>query len=622
MARQKRLCGISGNVGNVAGLPHVKLRFKSLSHQVPRAMAKCMGGSFPVRLAAVLMLMASAVLTAGAETIAWYRFAEGTAGSRIPSSTAIVNYASPGVLDGICGQVDVNGVLSFVDAGYFPYSHGAFPANLGISDPVDRVKHANDRAFYFHTSKWDQWDGVSVIANADQGYGSCVVVPYDSRLALAGSWTVECMFRSAVTNNQGAGFQTILAFRNSSSSSNRYSWHVFTHKDGTIRAEVYPAEGTAIFSKSLNVNAHDGRWHHVALRCSSEGSGTSYKYSLCYDYGQMASASSSAPAYYNPDAALPLVIGCTPGNQYRRWCGWIDEVRISGEHLSIDEFLRPAMYMTNLTSSATACFVTYGEEVTNFWGQIKTGWTNVNLNSTADYGPRAFMSWCAKATAPELDTSERYAATIYGMTAHDTVFQRMEIVDTSSVHQITNGIGYAASLYVDDRVDGVHTVLGDSFTLELFAKAHERPHSRGAYLLHLGAEINKSMMLYALIRGNNALEFGAATNKASETMAVTSFATYPGFCDGKWHHVAITYDRVAQVFSAWVDYELLGKLSGVDFPYQDSAAPLQVGGGYAIDANLKFNGWIDDFRMSRLALSRKEFLSDVKHIVGTQILIR
>ncbi len=76
------------------------------------------------------------------------------------------------------------------------------------------------------------------------------------------------------------------------------------------------------------------------------------------------------------------------------------------------------------------------------------------------------------------------------------------------------------------------------------------------------------------------------------------------------------------MFSAWVDYELLGKLSGVDFPYQDSAAPLQVGGGYAIDANLKFNGWIDDFRMSRLALSRKEFLSDVKHIVGTQILIR
>ena len=577
-------------------------------------MTKQRGGRLTVLLAVV-----SLVFGADAETIAWYRFGEGTPGERVPASTTIQNAANPGVLTGYCRQVDSTGTLSDTDTGYFPIQTNAFPSTLGVTDPVGLTKAANDRTFYFHTSKWDAWNGVSKISNADQGSSSCVIVPYDDALALSDNWTIECFFKSAITNYQSEGFQTILALRNDEGNSGRYSWHIYAHKDGSLRAQVHNyASGTwsQVFEMSSNEGVHDGKWHHVAFRCYSNGQG-GYTYSLCLDYAQIRTQNTSTPIYYNSSAALPLSVGCTPGNQYRRWCGWIDEVRISNTNLDPSKFLHLAKYMPETELPDTACYVNY-DCVTNLWGTQHMSWKSIDLNCTTSYRPSAYINWASVSAKPVFDEVSRPAPVIYAQSDAGGVYSKLSLTNSASIHQPTNGTGYAASLYVDDRVNSAHTVLNGSFTLECYAKADEKPGERGSYLMHLGKTQTSGWMIALYLPKSGNLEFYVATNSAGNYATI---ATHAGFCNGAWHHVALTYDREAQTAAAWVDHKCIRTHSGVDFPYDACAASLQVGGGYGTDSDLKFNGWVDEFRMSRRALSKREFLRDIEP-VGMMLIYR
>ena len=108
----------------------------------------------------------------------------------------------------------------------------------------------------------------------------------------------------------------------------------------------------------------------------------------------------------------------------------------------------------------------------------------------------------------------------------------------------------------------------------------------------------------------------------------TAFASRSGLCDGNWHHVAFVYDRDAHIVKAYVDYVRIGTTANMDIGLGNIDAYhslIQVGGGYGLSSDaydIKFNGWIDEFRLSNRALSKAEFLSSTWRWSGTKVIVR
>jgi len=83
--------------------------------------------------------------------------------------------------------------------------------------------------------------------------------------------------------------------------------------------------------------------------------------------------------------------------------------------------------------------------------------------------------------------------------------------------------------------------------------------------------------------------------------------------DGRWHHLAVTYDFAAQEIKAYVDYSLIrttsmlsGTKKAVGF-YHPSNSPLQIGGN-ANNTTRRHCGEIDEVRISDEVLPPEKFL--------------
>ena len=188
------------------------------------------------------------------------------------------------------------------------------------------------------------------------------------------------------------------------------------------------------------------------------------------------------------------------------------------------------------------------------------------------------------------------------------------------MHFATNGSGLSASLFIDDRKNGTHTVLGGSFTIELFARAVEPPNQKTSYRRpYIFCYGNRAFYIELAKAENGTVMFGKGD---------TTFAMQTGFCDGNWHHLAFVYDRPAQMVKSYVDYTRIGTSTNVDIDLGGIDAYhslIQFCGGYGLTSDaydIKFNGWLDEVRLSNRALSRSEFLSSAKRRFGTMIIIR
>ena len=551
----------------------------------------------------LLMIGAAAMLLvplAKGETIAWYRFNEGTIGDRVGSSVTIENSANPGHLTGKCQYQDnASGALfDSEDDAQLPICTNAFPNGIGLV--ASAAKYANERALFFHTAWWD--------ANHNNDYaetrnGSGVSVQWSSDFALS-AFTAECFFKSSITNRQSSGNQTLVVMPGSTMEA--ISWSILVQNDGKLLAQMNSPSGFKQVSSSNNMSAHDGKWHHAAI--TFDGS----TLRLYFDYAAAGSVSVDS-AVYNDSTTLPLGIGCWPGKvSFRKWVGFIDEVRISDTVLSSTEFLHKAAYLPAADTADTACYVPfdYASLATLDGFAAESGLTDVNAGG---YGAvTAKFTWHTTAgTAPTIETSTLPYSTLYGATFGNT-WSYMSVTNTSSLYLTPgNTAGYSASLLVNDIVNNAHTVFNGSFTIEFFAKVPSAP-SGNKFLMNLGRTLANSSLLYVWIpSGSTTLDFMMLPSGGS-AVKVGSYAV-TDFCNDQWHHLAISYDRSTLTATAFVDYRVVGSVTNLDFDYaltlSDSPAALQVNSAYGW-RNLGFDGcWIDEFRLSRRALSRKELLA-------------
>ena len=182
--------------------------------------------------AAALALAVTGASAANGSIIAWYRFNEGTFGSKVGSSVTIENSANPGVLTGKCQIRKSEAVMEdSTDGDYLPIATNAFPSGVGILEGGSGVKYANEHSLYFRNAcaTWSY--------NTDTGNGSCVTVPRSAALAPS-SFTVECFFKSIVGSGTTQGSLQFLAVLPG-------SWRLAVQSDGKLWGEVTTTAGTA-----------------------------------------------------------------------------------------------------------------------------------------------------------------------------------------------------------------------------------------------------------------------------------------------------------------------------------------------------------------------------------------
>ena len=528
------------------------------------------------------------------ETIAWYRFNEGTIGDRVGSSVTIENSANPGHLTGKCQQIDTSGVFSDTDTGYMPISTNAFPDGVGVS--AASAKHTNEQAFFFHNANYDSSHASTTV---NYSMSSAVTVAHDADLELS-SFTVELFFKSAVGNGQSNGDQALVVMPNTA----WLAWAIMVTKDGAISGQFYNTASYTLAHAAAGAN--DGRWHHVAM--SYDGATTTA--TLYFDYAQVGSRTIPGGLVYNSDK--PLSFGCMPGRGDRKYVGFIDEVRISDAVLPATGFLHKAAYIPAVDTANTACYVPFDYVSFSDLNDFSTESGDADLNASG-YGVTAKLTWSPSAgAAPTVEPSSIPYSTLYGATFAENSWSYMSVTNTSSLY-LTPGstAGYSASLLVNDIVNDAHTVFNGSFTVEFFAKVPSAP-SGIKFLMNLGRTLASGSLLYVwLPSGSTTLDFMMLPNGGS-AVKVGSYAV-ADFCNNQWHHLAISYDRSTLTAKAYVDYKVVGTATNLDFDYaltvSDTPAALQVNSAYGW-RNYGFDGcWIDEFRLSRRALSRKELLA-------------
>ena len=546
-------------------------------------------------------------------TVAWYRFDEGTLGRRVGSSVTIENSANPGRLTGKCQYQD-NGTGALSDSednAQLPIATNAFPIGIGLAAPSGKAP--NGQALFFHTAWWDANHNNN---NADTQNGAGVAVQWDDAFELP-TFTAECFFKSSIANGKAAGNQTLVAMPGATMEA--VAWSILVQNNGQLLAQMNSTSGFKQVSSANNTSAHDGKWHHAAITFD----GTTLR--LYFDYA-LAGSVAAGTTVYNASTTLPLGIGCWPGKPtYRKWVGFIDEVRISDAVLPASGFLHKTAYVPGADTADTVCYVPFDytslENIDGFASESGVADVNACGNGTVT----AKFTWSTSdGTAPAKETGSAMLpyATLYGATFGDS-WSWTSATNTASLY-LTPGkkAGYSASLLVNDIAGDSHTVFSGSFTVEFFAMVPSAP-SGNKFLMNLGRTLANGSLLYIWKKnGSSSLDFMMlrSGNTAAETIG-----TYSGFFDGQWHHVAISYDRATRTAKAYVDYSNVGTVKDIDFDYaltaSTSPAALQVNNAYGWREFGMDGGFFDEFRLSRRALAAKEFLSPILNKMSGMMII-
>lgn len=154
-----------------------------------------------------------------------------------------------------------------------------------------------------------------------------------------------------------------------------------------------------------------------------------------------------------------------------------------------------------------------------------------------------------------------------------------------------------------------------SFTVELFVKTREmKPQTLVCRGIGESSfenwDTNDCWRLELVRRSENDGGYLVLTSKGGgASVRTTGTRNGPSLSDGKWHHVAVTYDSTTRTWQVFQDYQILGSLA-----LPEGEAPNLAGRPVIIGcvpqrvwANFK-NGSLDEFRVTGRVLTAREFL--------------
>ncbi|MCR5753132.1 MAG: LamG domain-containing protein [Kiritimatiellae bacterium] len=559
-----------------------------------------------------MALSFAALAFAHADTIAWWHFDECEPGTTahantVASDQAQTTYAHVYTV----GDSDAMSSLHENSGDYLPTYTKPF-RGLVVYDPVTDTTRTNRAAMKFRVDR----GGPNPNTNAGRArFGGAL--KFDggddlySSLYGTSALTVEAFV--CTTGGTYYVFAPIVGSVGGTSWTNE-RWALYMETDGTIAVRLTAGgePSTAFYSGGTGgrgkSKVNNGAWHHVAF--TYDGS----KVRIYVDYEIDKKNSNDEDRAIDKTGTIPTysdnatwVGGYAYGNANngsRKFPGVIDEVRVSNATLTPDQFLR----MQRLdTDDADVARVSFEPDEYGFR-------QNDYVNLSDNLGPNRNLAVFRRVS--DADPSSYDAETKAGTVIAAGKYSDIRAENVASYYQATNAVGKANYIhipYVSQMIRGGDGAAA-SYTIETFFKTRGRVTGGESY--------RQVIFKFGGAPWINVL-FDAKTSRKllyNYYMDGTTDGHYPlsdasNLDDEKWHHVACVVNGTAQTnnISFYLDYRLdrafTGTLPDVGTGNSMFFGARENGGGQF------FDGWLDDIRVTRRALTPDEFLTT--HPVGS-----
>ena len=558
--------------------------------------------------------------SAFSKTIVWYHFDEAAPDATF-AGHEIINAVNPGTLNGVVYSIASTTFTANDDRGYGAHGTTAFISPLAVLDPESGNVIENERAFVTSQTR--------SATTGFGGYGGGAVRFKNDETPRWGSFTAEAFVQVP---------QPMASFLTSNATHKNYGHPIFgigssaTGKNMTWSLQYYRgnfwlrATGATPGSVVSSAIMNDFKWHHVAVTVDNS-SGTSTVLTLFVDYVQIGSIALASSTLDYANASYPFTIGADPGlASTGKFCGIIDEFRVSDEVLTTDRFLR--MVKKSEAPSDVISWWSMEEWGSGYDDYSKLATVTGPYDRKRDFGgwtlTRMLFGGSAGTTQGKYDASSFVQSEIYV----DRTGNPQTVTDAGSYLTVIDDpvtqTSWQQASYLKVTQESVGDLTGDDFTLEFYFKANGSNLVGGNSTILMvptsGSTLKipvPALQLYIESNGQLSTAFTPASG-TTEYHSITGDGVRVD--DSKWHHVAVVYDKANAMLRFYCDRRLGQTAENVTL--SECLNEFVIGAkGTMWNNNYGFAGWLDEFRITRCALDKERFMSlDPKR--GIAIIVR
>lgn len=563
-----------------------------------------------------------------ADTIAFYPFTDGAVGTAA-SGITIHNDASDRHQGTVTMSTDTGAVFHADSPGKYVLA-SSFAAS---SNP--EILYVNPRSVHFCDTGVICFDGLSTAISSNDDYTIeffYKIQDVDRRGATTVQWGTPLKYDVGTWSKGNAtlsppvaeGFHPTYLMR----STDTY-WQLYYagYSVGGTRTDA--------LSYSGQDGGWNGEWHHLAIVYSKE----TRKLTAWADYGERSRKVSLSNVTNSVlDASVPLEIG-------RGFRGLVSCLRVSKRALAPDEFL----HASHLAAYPETTVFHY--KLDGVAGEGATMVTNYAYGGHPYAGQ--FQNWdptkqmklySGNAAVHEASSVNSLGedVTVGAEWSDLTGFGKSLVDDGTGAKPYANGgSGHFHSL---ERMQQPNNLDGSGIQL---AGADYQPVTNGSFTIEVTMKLDLSTWLEKMkgtfrrylvfgMYGGSTYHYNfqlAAIMDGDDCFRLTGYAYFPPtsnqtICnyngngtssatrvdrkflkDGRWHHIALVYDDSTYTFRLYVDHALKDERSFAS-PYRlafSSQRDLWFGSGDKLNLS-SFEGWIDEVRMTRKALSPEQFI--------------
>ena len=567
---------------------------------------------------------------ASADVVGWWRF--NGEGANVPNVAA----RADGLPDGTPRATDGT-IMSIANYGNPVY--GSDPENMPIATNLfqlvaPRIIDQNTGAVYA---------GGKTLHFGNDGLKGGVIVPYNDAFNLT-NFTVEVIVRfpveAAARANTGDKMFPLVQFGRDSNEGwlfavyDGFPWARFNYykTDGSKKLNDAPTTTKANGYMKDMPSLFDGRWHRLTMSTLQNNAGKVTAEFMVDGVKCGGFTTAFALGSWILDNNYPLAIACEPFRQASRtFWGDIAEVRISDAKLGDSTLIVPLVnglvdddtaLMLSFDSAAKGlgfdrqymvpCFSTPNNAVqtsTNYVWHARQ-WNIHNAAYNNPYVPRwypfgglkgdwGYSDYFSEALRPTL-TNDTWGAT-YGADA--TLAANAGALNIPTCQPSGRDAPGTDVINVPDFNSTLPT--GD-FTIEFVIKTEAASTSEADTFFYCP-------FLKWCIYNGKVLARGCASSYGT----FSDITSGDSIADGKWHHVAYTYDKAAAKVRHYLDYKLIGSQNKQLYVSQNATEQDRrcfIGAQYrdftsGTTGSQAFRGKIDAVRITRRVLTTGEFLS-------------
>ncbi len=595
-----------------------------------------------VGFAVLVVCAAMSAFAYDADTIAFYPFKEAAPGTSAAGIT-IVNDAGGGC-PGTVTMSTETGIVYHADVPGKYILASSFAVN-----PTPEILYTNPGCVHFTGSGSISFEGLStaISSNDDYTIEFFYKIQEEDRPGVSPGmdscslkYNVGTYFPGDDTGTVSEGYYPTCLTR----STDQYWQFYYAGYNLKVGGKSTSLAASVAFSGQSGWN---GEWHHMALVYSK----TTRKLTAYPDYNaRNRSTSLSNVTNTVLDTSVPLALGL---GKFR---GLVSCLRVSKRALTTGEFL----HASHLDAYPETTVFHY--KLDGVAGETATVITNYACGGYPyagqfhDWDPTKQMklySGNAEVHVATSTNSQGQSVTVGAEWSDKKPFGKSMVDDgTSAKPYLNGGSGHFHSLqrmHETGVLDGsgiylsgtdYQHVTSGSFTMELTMKLDYstwRSKLNATFLrfpialLYSNTSYFFEWQLCAIMDGDNCFRVDAnayfPSGHTLKTVAHCNGTPYnrpePNLLkDDKWHHIALVYDDDTYTFRLYIDYALKDEQT-FDAPFRPSYTTYEhvwIGAGGKVNL-ASFEGWIDEVRYTRKALSPEQFIT-FKGMRGTMIIVR